>query len=159
MNLFGIWARLAAVITIGAAFSDTSLAEAITSRGQLLYVPVYSELAYGERKQTLNLSATLSVRNTDREHPITLMRVEYFSAAGRLLRSFLPKPQSIGPMASAEFIVSGADRSGGTAASFLVEWNSASPQSVPVVEAVMISAASMHGISFKSEARVLEDKH
>lgn len=130
-----------------------------TARGQLLFVPVYSELAYGDRKHTLNLSATLTIRNTDRTHPLSLKRVEYFSSQGVLLRSYLPKPQTIGPMASVEYVISGADRSGGTAASFLVEWESASPLSVPVVEAVMVSAASIYGISFQSVAHVLEERH
>ncbi len=133
--------------------------EPATARGQLLFVPVYSELAYGERQHTLNLSATLTIRNTDRKNPLNVKRVDYYSAQGTLLRSYLSKPQRIGPMASVEYIISGADRSGGTAASFLVEWESASPLSVPVVEAVMISAASIYGVSFQSMAQVLEEKH
>ncbi|MCU0734476.1 MAG: DUF3124 domain-containing protein [Methylotetracoccus sp.] len=131
--------------------------EPATARGQLLFVPVYSELAYGDRKHTLNLSATLTIRNTDRKNPLSLTRVDYYSSQGMLLRSYLKKPQSISPMASVEYIISGADRTGGTAASFLVEWESASPMSVPVVEAVMISAASMYGVSFQSVAQVLEE--
>lgn len=143
---------------LGAGLAPTALAGAILSSGQLLYVPVYSELAYGGGRHTLNLSATLTIRNTDRTHRLRLTRVDYYSAAGTLLRSHLPKPQTIAPMASIEYIVGGADRSGGTATSFLVEWESLTPLSPPVVEAVIISAASTHAISFQSAARVLEEK-
>jgi hypothetical protein len=62
-------------------------------------------------------------------------------------------------LASVEYVVTGGDRSGGTAASFLVEWNSAARISAPVVEAVMVSAASTHGVSFQSAARVLEERN
>jgi hypothetical protein len=134
-------------------------AEGLTSAGQLLYVPVYSELAYGDRKQTLNLSVTLSVRNTDRRSPLTLTRVDYFNSSGERVRAYLAKDQTIAPLASIEYVVTGGDRSGGTAASFLVEWNSAARISAPVVEAVMVSAASTHGVSFQSAARVLEERN
>lgn len=64
-------------------------AELALSRGQLLYVPVYSEVPFGDRGFTLNLTATLSIRNTDRKAPITLERIDYVSATGALVRSYL----------------------------------------------------------------------
>jgi hypothetical protein len=148
---------LAAAALIGILPTVRARAEALSSQGQVLYVPIYSELAYGDRGNTLNLSATLSVRNTDRRAAIRLKRVDYYGVTGKLLRSHTAEPRMVAPMASAEFIISGADRSGGTAASFIVEWASDAPVSPPVVEAVMISAQSVYGVSFMTSARVLED--
>ena len=142
-----------------ALFSAAAPAEGPKSAGQLLFVPVYSELAYGDRKHTLNLSVTLSIRNTDRQSSLKLKRVDYFSSSGTLVRAYLSAPQTIAPLAAAEYVITGGDRSGGTAASFLVEWESAARISVPVVEAVMVSAASMHGVSFQSAARVLDERN
>lgn len=149
-------AGLLAAVMLG--FAGQTAGDTTAVRGQLVFVPIYSELPYGDRQHTLNLSATLGIRNTDRKDVLILKRVDYYSAAGVLVRSYVSKPLTVGPMASIDFVVSGADRRGGTAANFLVEWESGTPLSAPVVEAVMISAASTHGISFLSSGRVLEEK-
>jgi hypothetical protein len=135
-----------------------ALAEAVRAKGQLLYVPVYSEIPYGDRDHTLNLTATLSVRNTDRRHTIALQRVDYHNAGGGKLRAYNPETRLLAPLAAVEFVVKESDRSGGISASFLVEWDSALPVSPPLVEAVMISTASAQGVSFTSPARVLEER-
>ena len=142
-----------------AATGFGATAEQGRSRGQILYVPVYSEIPYGDRGLTMNLTVALSVRNTDFKHSITVRRVEYHSSTGSLVRSYLTEPQSLKPLASSEFIVKESDRSGGISASFIVDWDGDAPVSVPVVEAVMIGTASTQGISFTSPARVLKEKH
>ena len=127
-------------------------------RGQLLYVPVYSEVPYGDKRLTLNLTATLSVRNPDLKSPITLKRVDYYSAAGERVRAYLKEPVALGPLAATEFIVRESDRSGGISASFLIEWESAASVARPFVEAVMVNSNYNQGIAFNSQARTLEEK-
>lgn len=127
-------------------------------RGQLLYVPVYSEVPYGDKRFTLNLTATLSVRNPDLKNSITLKRVDYFSSSGKLVRSYLNQPLALKPMASTEFIVRETDRSGGISASFLVEWESEHPVTKPYVEAIMVNSTYNQGIAFNSPARSLEEQ-
>lgn len=127
-------------------------------RGQLLYVPVYSEVPYGDKRFTLNLTATLSVRNLDLKKSITLKRVDYFSASGKLVRAYLSQPLAIKPLASTEFIVRETDRTGGISASFLVEWESELPVHRPYVEAIMVNSTYNQGIAFSSPARPLEEQ-
>ena len=134
------------------------LAQADRARGQLLYVPVYSEVPYGDKRFTLNLTATLSVRNLDQKTSITLRRVEYFSSAGSLVRSYLKQAAVLKPMASTEFIVRESDRSGGISASFLVEWETEASALPPFVEAVMVNSTYNQGIAFNSPARVIEKR-
>jgi hypothetical protein len=133
-------------------------AEVHAIRSQLLYVPVYSEITYGDRRHTLNLSAAVTIRNTDRKRAIRVMRVDYFSTTGALVRSHQPAPESLAPLASRDYVISGADRAGGTSASFLLAWDSPEPVSPPLVEAVMIGAAATNGISFTSTPQVLEEQ-
>ncbi|QSA98662.1 DUF3124 domain-containing protein [Methylococcus sp. EFPC2] len=149
------WAVLPAVL-----FSSAwnVLSDEKRSRGQLLYVPVYSEVPYGDKGLTLNLTATLSLRNTDSKHRITVDKVDYYSSTGKLVRSYLSKPVSLEPLASVEHVVRESDRSGGISASFLVEWESAASVSVPYVEVLMINSTYNQGIAFNSPARVLEEK-
>jgi hypothetical protein len=147
-----------AVAVLGLAAALAVSAQENLSRGQVLYVPVYSEVPHGDRGFTLNLTATLSLRNTDRGSPITVRRVDYFSAAGTLVRAYLKQPVPLKPLASGEYIVKESDRSGGISASFLVEWDSPVPVSAPVVEAVMVHGNYNQGLAFTSPARVLEEK-
>jgi hypothetical protein len=46
---------------------------------------------------------------------------------------------------------------GGVGANFIVEWIAEKEVSEPVVEAVMISAASNQGISFVSPGRIIKN--
>ena len=126
--------------------------------GQTLYVPVYSEVPYGDKGFNINLTATLSVRNVDRKNPIKVTRVDYFSSAGALLRSYLKQPMPLKAMATSEYIVRESDRSGGISASFVVEWESEVPVVAPWVEAVMVNSSYNHGIAFNTPARVVEEK-
>jgi len=151
-------ARTAAMIVLCALAAASAFGEAPRpSRGQLLYVPVYSELPYGDRGKTLNVAATLSIRNTDPEHPVEVRRADYHDAQGRLLRRYLEAPVSLAPLASTRVIVKESDRTGGVSASFVVEWTAAQAVSPPLVESVMVSTASSQGISLTGQARVIRD--
>lgn len=124
--------------------------------GQTVYVPVYSHIYTWEQSRTMNLTATLSIRNTDLSHPIILASVKYYDSDGKLVRDYLEQPGQLGPLASTNFVVDQADTAGGSGAAFLVEW--VTPQSVsdPVIEAIMISAVGNQGISFVSPGRVIK---
>ena len=133
-------------------------AEVNRARGQTLYVPVYSEIPYGDRDRTLELTVTLSIRNIDRQVTVMVRKVDYYNSKGELVRSYIQEPRALPPLAAVEFIIKASDRSGGISAGFVVEWESANLCVPPVVEAVMISTVSARGISFLSPARVVEEK-
>ncbi len=126
--------------------------------GQVLYVPVYSEVPYGNKPVTLDLTVTLSVRNVDRKSMIRIRRVDYFAADGGLLRSYLDRSTVLRPLAAGEYVLRESDRRGGISASFLVEWESDGPVLPPVVEAVMVNGVYNQGFAFTAQARVLEER-
>jgi hypothetical protein len=147
----------ALLLFLGGRLSETP-AEVSTARGQTLYVPVYSEIPHGDRDHTLALTVTLSIRNIDRKVAVMVRTVDYYSAAGELVRSYAQEPRVLPPLAAVEFVIKALDRSGGISAGFIVEWESEHLCVPPVVEVVMISTASTQGISFSSQARVVEEK-
>jgi len=50
--------------------------------GQTLYVPIYSHIYhYNSQDQVMNLSATLSIRNTDLTNSIIITSVRYYDRA------------------------------------------------------------------------------
>ncbi len=125
--------------------------------GQTIYVPVYSHIYGGLRSRPLDLTATLSVRNTAVAEPLTITSVKYYDSAGKLVRDHLKKEQLLAPLATTHFIVEESDTSGGSGAKFLVQWKATKPITPPIVECVMITIHSGLGISFVTEGRVIAD--
>jgi Protein of unknown function (DUF3124) len=126
--------------------------------GQTLYVPAYSSVFISDQAHRFDLAVTLSVRNTDPNHPVVISSVRYYDEDGQLVRDYLKKPLRIGPMASMEFFVAENDTSGGVSASFLVEWVAEGSVNVPCVESVMIGTSGTQGVSFTCPGRVLADR-
>ncbi len=126
--------------------------------GQTIYVPIYSEIYFFNRTRTLQLAATLSVRNTDSENPIIINSVKYYDSDGNLVKDHLESPLRLAPLASTEFIVDQNDQTGGLGANFIVEWVAETEVFEPILEAVMVSTTSQQGISFLSKGRVIESK-
>ena len=116
------------------------------------YVPVYSHIYTENRDRVLNLAETLSVRNTDEGKPIVISSVRYQSNTGKLIREYVPKPVLLEPMATADFVVRLDDTSGGSGASFVVEWLGSKTVNPPLIEAIMISTGSGRNLSFVCRA-------
>ena len=128
-------------------------------RGQTLYVPFYSQIyqpkGFGQR---LDLSGTLSIRNTSKTDEIRITRVDYFNSSGKLVKECLGSENSVlSPMATTEFGITRQDDSGGSGANFIVEWVSEKPVSDPVVEAIMITSSGTHSYGFTGFGRVIEE--
>jgi hypothetical protein len=135
---------------------DLKTAEAMKAAvSQRIYVPAYSHILISDNAQPYNLAVTLSVRNTDDARPIVVRRVRYHDQDGKLIHDYLKNPLKIDPLAAIEFFVKESDTSGGTSASFLVEWSAEERVSDPVVEAVMVGIAGSRGVSFLSPGRIL----
>jgi hypothetical protein len=125
--------------------------------GQTVYVPIYSYIYhYQSQNHVMNLSATLSIRNTDLSNSIIITAVRYYDTNGQLVRKYLENPVELKSLASTDFFIEADDVTGGLGANFIVEWVAEKAVYEPVIEAVMISTASTQGISFVSPGRVLK---
>jgi uncharacterized protein DUF3124 len=123
-----------------------------------IYVPVYSTLYLGvpNRANTVEVSATVSVRNVSAQHPITLEWVRYYDSVGKQIREYLDKPSTLPPLGSVEFVVQRSDTTGGPGANFLVRWHAPAVVEEPLSEAVMLGQSGNAGISFVSRGRALK---
>lgn len=124
-------------------------------RGQTVYVPVYSHIYSGDREQPFYLAATLSIRNTDLTHRITVTAVDYYDSAGKFLKHYLDTTLVLDPLSTKRYVVPESDKTGGSGAKFIITWQSATPVAEPLIESVMISTKTQQGISFTSRGRVL----
>lgn len=125
------------------------------SRGQTIYVPAYSHIYSGNRQTPFLLTVTVSIRNIDPKHPIEVTAVDYYESQGILLKKFLDRPIALKPLESIRYVVPEKDKSGGSGASFMVEWKSDTFVNPPIAEAVMIGTQSQQGVSFTSRGQAI----
>jgi hypothetical protein len=154
------WVRSPVILffLIGLALMPPSAPAQTLSQGQLVYVPIYSHIYYGDRERTILLTGTLSVRNTDPAQPITLQQADYYDNDGKLIRKHINQPVTLRPLGSTRFIVKASDTSGGSGANFLVRWKAAAPANEPILEGVMIGTSMGQGISFTSRGVAIKEK-
>lgn len=123
--------------------------------GQTVYVPVYSHI-YTEGGKPHLLETTLSIRNLDPKHAITLKSVQYFDTGGALIKENLETELHLAPLETTSFLIKKRDTLGGSGANFIVVWDAEEPVYEPLIEAIMVGffdgGAS---ISFSSPGRAL----
>lgn len=131
------------------------------SRGQTIYVPVYSEILHGNlsssgKASRLPLSAMLSIRNTNPGAAITVTSVKYYDSAGKMLQEYFMEPKTLAPLETTEIFVEHRDMKGGTGANFLVVWESAAPVNPPIVEVVHAYFFGNQSTAFISPGRPID---
>ena len=132
------------------------------SRGQTLYLPIYSHIWHGDvvvdHKYPLKsqVSALVSLRNTSLKTPISIRSARYYSTAGKLLREYAPKPVVIPPMGTHELFVERREEQGGSGANFVIEWQAADATNPPVVEAVHAEIKGHQTLTFITSARPIQ---
>ena len=127
------------------------------SRGQLVYLPVYSNVKLMNQERDLLLTVNVTVRNTDLEHAIEVSRVDYYDENGNLIKKYLDQAYKIPAMGSKTFVVDETDKSGGIGANFLIEWDADTLISEPMIEAVMLGIAGSQGFAFSENGKVLSN--
>ena len=125
---------------------------------QTVYVPIYSQIYERTERKMINLTVTLSIRNTDLRDPITITAVCKYNTEGQLVETYLEEPVRLASLASTHFVVEGSDTRGGVGASFIVKWRSAERVNQPIVEAVMITRISQQGLSFVTRGHIIEQE-
>ncbi|GJQ58740.1 MAG: DUF3124 domain-containing protein [Candidatus Scalindua sp. AMX11] len=125
------------------------------SSGQTVYVSIYSNVFSGPKEGPLDLSAILSVRNTDLHNSFTLLSATYFDTNGKKLMEYIPKPITLKPLESRHFTIKEKDKTGGIGANFIVKWESKKNISSPIVESIMLGVRYGQGISFICPGKVI----
>ncbi len=138
------------VCRIPPAFSEDTPFSARNAWENLVYVPAYSHIFYGDSDRPFQLSVTLSIRNTDPVKEIEVISVGYHDSDGKPVRMAIEKPIRLKPFATTYCRVPESDATGGVNAFFLVLWKGDPEGNPPLVEAVMIGASGQQGISFTS---------
>lgn len=126
-------------------------------RGQVLYLPVYSNVPFSERGKQFDLSAFVAVHNTDLLHPMKITKVLFFDNHGSLVNNYLAKDSMLMPLGATNFFVPEKDKSG-TGANFIVEWVADTLINEPLIETVMLGLKNDQGVSFSSLGRIIREE-
>lgn len=127
--------------------------EYITSKGQTVYVPVYSNIFTSPKKVPIDLSNILSIRNTDTVHSITITTADYYNTKGVLVKKHLAEPVTMAPLETTDIFISNRDREGGSGANFIVKWEAETEVNAPIIECIM---AGSEGRAFVTSGRVIK---
>ena len=152
-------AILLSVVALFTQQAPVFAADTVTlSKGQTIYVPAYSHIYMGSREREILLAVTLSLRNTDAKHAITLTSVDYFGTKGERIKKYLERPVVLKPFESTRYIVPQKDKSGGSGANFIVAWDSKLAVNPPLFESVMIGVDGPQSVSFTSRGQEISNE-
>ena len=154
--------RLLAFFLAGLLIALPAMAADELSRGQTLYLPVYSHVWHGDRvvegKYPLKnqISALVSIRNTSLKTPIKVTSARYYDTNGKLLKEYLDKPANVNPMGTLELFVERKESAGGSGANFLILWESATLTNAPVVQALHADIKGHQNLIFLTTAQAIQ---
>ena len=154
-KLHNVWGG---VVLVGLLVMTPEAASMVNmSQGQTVYVPASSQVYSGQWSRPFHLAATLSIRNTDPHHAITVCAVDYHDAHGTRVRSYVQEPIALTPWASTHVVVKQSDASGGAGASFVVTWRAQKKVNAPLIEAILIGTASPQAIAIVRRGQAIQD--
>lgn len=115
------------------------------------YLSVYSEIYSETEHATINLTATVSLRNINKSDTIYLEKARYYNTRGKLIRSYFNKPIFIAPLETVEIVIDERDKEGGSGANFIFDWKVKPNTHEPFFECAMISTYGQQGLSFTTQ--------
>jgi hypothetical protein len=132
--------RAGMVLGIVLLISDGVHAETYykVSTGQVVYVPVYSDIFSSPKKLPAKMAVMLSIRNTDMARSITIHAADYYNTKGKLVKRYYEKPVTMTPLESIHIYIPPDDRSGGEGANFIVTWSAREEVNTPIIESIMV---------------------
>jgi hypothetical protein len=160
MNLIGksiFFVAVIGVLMAGCCGEGVASEKYILSRGETVYVPVYSNVFSAPKQVPFYLAAILSIRNTDMANSLTVQSADYFDTKGKLLKRYYQKPLTLAPLETVYIYIPEDDVAGGVGANFIVKWKASQEVNMPIVECVMIGTKSGQGISFVSPGQVIKE--
>ena len=155
--------RLAVALALACTIAP-ALAEGVAplSKGQTVYVPIYSEIRHGNvgtsgKTDSSQMSVLVSVRNTDPDNPIRVVVARYYNSDGVLLRNALPTPRTIPPFGTFELFVEHRENLGGSGANYVIKWEAATPVSQPLIEALHTRLQAGFSLGFIGRGRAISE--
>jgi hypothetical protein len=154
------WRKLLAaaafvVLFTGLPHGVLAATEYTLSKGETVYVPVYSNVFAAPKEVAIHLANTLTIRNTDIHNSIQVTTADYYDTKGALLRKFYLKAVTLAPLETTYVYLSERDQEGGIGANFIVRWQAAKEVNLPIIECLMVGT---QGRAFVSPGQVIKEE-
>ena len=143
------------VLFTGQPHGVLAATEYALSKGQTVYVPVYSNVFAAPKEVAIHLANTLTIRNTDIHNAIRVTTADYYDTKGALIRKFYLKPVTLAPLETTYVYLSERDQEGGIGANFIVRWQAAKEVNAPIIECLMVGT---QGRAFVSPGQVIKEE-
>ena len=127
------------------------------SKGQTVYVSVYSNILTAPKGIPFSLEATLIIRNTDMTNALKVTTADFYDTEGKIIKRYLGAAMVLQPLETKYIYLPEKGTEGGLGANFIVRWTADRAINAPIVECLMIGARSAQGISFISPGKVIEE--
>jgi hypothetical protein len=152
---------LAVAFMLGAGLATPTQGQEL-SRGQTVYVPVYSRVMHGREStrrgpETVAFSTMLSIRNVDIAHKIAVRSVRYYDTDGKLLKEEAAAEHDLGPLGTESVFISYENQAGGAGANFIVVWDADTPVDVPIIETVNIHYLGTQAATIVTRGQVIHN--
>ncbi|MBL8399352.1 MAG: DUF3124 domain-containing protein [Candidatus Accumulibacter sp.] len=159
--------RAACLASIGLSLvgaCSAAFAEGIEppTRGQTVYVPIYSEIRHGNvspsgKVDSILLSVLVSVRNTDPKTSIRVVSAPYYNTDGALIRNSIQTPRIVPPFGTLEIFVEMRENAGGSGANYAIKWDAQTAVSPPTIEALHSRFQAGYSVTFISRGRAISE--
>ena len=93
-------------------------------KGQTIYVPSYTSFMGGRAPAyAFEAKPTIFFHNTDQNHPISIVRLDFYNTDGKLVEKYLQQPLKLNPNSATRVnvkeLLKGEEGSG---AHFIIQW-------------------------------------
>lgn len=149
-----LYRAVACASLCSAAPSLSLAADYLLSKGQAVYVPVYSNIFTAPKEVPIHLSNILAIRNTDIHNAIQVTGVDYFDTKGTLVKKYYQKAVTLAPLETTYVYLSDQDQAGGFGANFIVRWQAGKDVNSPIIECLNVG----QGRVFASPGQVITEK-
>ncbi|HCE56688.1 MAG TPA: hypothetical protein DER09_02550 [Prolixibacteraceae bacterium] len=123
------------------------------------YLPVYSDIYFGDGTKRFPITATVSLRNTSLTDSAYILSARYYDSYGKMLHAYIDSTLLLSPLESVELVVEEGEKAGGAGANFIIDWAAPKYSNQMLIQSVMISTYGQQGVSFLSEAKVILRKN
>ena len=145
-------------LAVAAASSGPREAAAATgpqlSKGQTLYVPVYSNIFTAPKEVPIHLANIVAIRNTDMHNRIQVTAADYYDTQGKLVKRYYQKPVALAPLETIYLYLSERDQEGGFGANFIIRWQATREVNAPLIECLMVGS---QGRAFVSPGLIIDE--
>lgn len=139
-----------------ALFAGMAAGQVKLVKGQTLYLPIAT--SYISDDYSFNVNATIVIHNTDPDHAINIVKLDFYNTSGQLVEKYLQQPLKLNPSAGTRIhvkhSVSGEE---GMAAHFVIQWQAKTKVVEPLVGGLLLGARGTRGYSFGTTPRIVQE--